>query len=108
MPVEANGETLGTFVVAIFVADEREQVDEAVQIVALVSAAVLILGSIAAFSVVGRVLSPLSGLRDAAQAVSGTEMSKRIDVDGDDEVAQLAQDLQRNAGQARGRVLEPA
>ena len=57
VPVEANGETLGTFVVAIFVADEREQVDEAVQILALVSAAVLILGSIAAFSVVGRVLS---------------------------------------------------
>ena len=90
VPVETNGETLGTFVVAIFVADERQQVDEAVQIVALVSAAVLILGSIAAFSIVGRVLAPLSGLRDAAQAVSGTEMSKRIDVEGDDEVAQLA------------------
>ena len=90
VPVEAGGGTLGTFVVAIFVADEREQVDEAVQIVALVSTAVLILGSIAAFSVVGRVLSPLSRLRDAAQAVSGTEMSKRIDVEADDEVAQHA------------------
>ena len=90
VPVEAGGGTLGTFVVAIFVADEREQVDEAVQIVALVSTAVLILGSVAAFSVVGRVLSPLSRLRDAAQAVSGTEMSKRIDVEADDEVAQLA------------------
>ena len=91
VPVEGDGgKTLGTFVVAIFVADEREQVEEAVQIVALVSAAVLLLGSIAAFSVVGRVLSPLSSLRDAAQAVSGTEMSKRIDVEGEDEVAQLA------------------
>jgi two-component system, OmpR family, sensor kinase len=90
VPVEGESQTLGTFVVAIFVADEREQVDEAVQIVAAVAAAVLILGSLAAFSIVGRVLSPLSELRDAAQSVSGTEMSRRIDVDGDDEVAELA------------------
>ncbi len=90
VPVEGENRTLGTFVVAIFVADEREQVDEAVQIVAAVAAAVLILGSLAAFSIVGRVLSPLSELRDAAQSVSGTEMSRRIDVDGDDEVAELA------------------
>ena len=90
VPVEGGKGTLGTFVVSIFVADEREQVNEAVQVVALVSIAVLLLGSFAAFSIVGRVLSPLSGLRDAAQAVSGTEMSRRIDVEGDDEVGQLA------------------
>jgi len=90
VPVAANRGNLGTFVVSIFVADEREQVDEAVTVAALVSVAVLILGSIAAFSIVGRVLSPLSGLRDAAQSVSGTEMSMRLDVEGDDEVAQLA------------------
>ena len=90
VPVEGENRTLGTFVVAIFVEDEREQVDEAVRIVAAVAAAVLILGSLAAFSIVGRVLSPLSRLRDAAQSVSGTQMSSRIDVEGDDEVAQLA------------------
>jgi two-component system, OmpR family, sensor kinase len=90
VPVEGEGRTLGTFVVAIFVADERQQVDEAVRIVALVSLAVLALGSLAAFSIVGRVLSPLSDLRDAARSVSGTQMSQRIDVEGDDEVAELA------------------
>ena len=91
VPVEGEERSpLGTFAVAIFVEDEREQVNEAVRIVAGVAAAVLILGSLAAFSIVGRVLSPLSRLRDAAQSVSGTQMSRRIEVEGDDEVAQLA------------------
>jgi signal transduction histidine kinase len=91
IPVRGAGEaTLGTFVVASFVADERDEVDEAVTIVAVVAAAVLLLGSIVAFSIVGRVLAPLSGLRDAAASVSGTQMDQRIQVDSDDEIAQLA------------------
>lgn len=89
VPVGDDQETLGTFVVSIYVADERDQVDEAVRIVAAVSVAVLLLGSIAAFSIVGRVLSPLSELRNAARSVSGTQMDRRIQVEGDDEVAQL-------------------
>ena len=90
VPVTGNRRNLGTFVVSSFLANERAEVDEAVTIAGFVSVAVLILGSIAAFSIVGRVLSPLSGLRDAARSVSGTEMSRRIDVEGGDEVAQLA------------------
>ena len=90
VPVEGEGQTpLGTFVVSIFMADEREQVDEAVGVIALVSLVVLALGSVAAFSIVGRVLAPISELRDAARSVSGTHMSQRIAVEGDDEVAQL-------------------
>ena len=76
IPVEGENGTLGTFAVAIFTADEREQVDEAVQIVAAVAARVLLLGSVVAFSIVGRVLAPLSELRDAARSVSGTQMGR--------------------------------
>jgi signal transduction histidine kinase len=90
IPVEGESGTLGTFAVAIFTADEREQVDEAVQIVAVVAAAVLLLGSVLAFSIAGRVLAPLSELRDAARSVSGTRMGRRIQVEGDDEIAELA------------------
>ena len=39
VPVEVEGRTLGTFVVADFTADEREEVDEAVRIVGAVAAA---------------------------------------------------------------------
>jgi signal transduction histidine kinase len=92
VPVEApdGGPPLGTFVVSVFMEDEREQVDEAVQIVAMVAGAVLLLGSIVAFSIVGRVLAPIRELRDAARSVSGTQMDRRIDVEGNDEVAELA------------------
>ena len=90
IPVEGDRGTLGTFAVAIFTADEREQVDEAVQIVAVVAAAGLLLGTIIAFSIVGRVLAPLSELRNAARSVSGTQMDRRIEVEGDDEIAALA------------------
>jgi signal transduction histidine kinase len=90
IPVQGERGTLGTFAVAIFTADEREQVDEAVQIVALVAGAVLLLGTVLAFSISGRVLAPLSELRDAARSVSGTQMDRRIQVDSDDEIAELA------------------
>jgi len=95
VPVDHRGRTLGTFVVSIFIADEREQVDEAVAVIALVSAVVLLLGSVAAFSIVGRVLTPLRELRDAARTVSGTQMDRRIDVEGNDEVAELAHTFNR-------------
>ena len=90
IPVQGEHGTLGTFAVAIFTADERQQVDEAVQIVAAVAAGVLLLGTILAFSISGRVLAPLRELRDAARSVSGTHMDRRIQVEGDDEIAELA------------------
>jgi signal transduction histidine kinase len=90
IPVEGEQETLGTFAVAIFTANERDEVDEAVQIVAAVAAGVLLLGSILAFSIAGRVLAPLRELRDAARSVTGTQMDRRIQVEGDDEIAELA------------------
>jgi signal transduction histidine kinase len=95
IPVDGESGTLGTFAVAIFTADERQQVDEAVQIVAAVAAAVLLLGSVVAFSIAGRVLAPLRELRDAARSVSGTQMGRRIQVDSDDELAELADAFNR-------------
>ncbi len=91
VPVAGRGaESIGTFVVSIFMRDEQEQVDDAVQVIAIVGGAVLLLGSIVAFSIVGRVLAPIRELRDAARSVSGTQMDRRIQVEGNDEVAELA------------------
>jgi signal transduction histidine kinase len=89
-PPESGGESLGTFAVAIFMADELEQVNDAVRVIAIVAGVVLLLGSIVAFSIVGRVMAPIRELRDAARSVSGTQMDKRIAVEGSDEVAELA------------------
>ena len=91
VPVEGtSGQPIGAFVVSIFMDDERAQVDEAVRIIAIVSGGVLLLGLIVGFSIVGRVLAPIRELRDAARSVSGTQMDRRIQVEGNDEVAELA------------------
>ena len=63
---------------------EREEVNEAVLIVAAVAGGVLVLGTAAAFLGIGRVLAPCSELRDAALSVSGAEMRRRIAVDGEE------------------------
>ena len=89
LPVVSGERNLGTFVVAHFTEGEREEVNEAVQIVALVAAGVLVLGTAFAFAVSGRVLSPVRNLRDAARSVSGANLRRRLDVDGDDELADL-------------------
>jgi signal transduction histidine kinase len=89
-PPQAGDRPLGTFVVSIFMADEQEQVADAVQVIAIVAGAVLLVGSIVAFSIVGRVLAPIRELRDAARSVSGTQMDRRIEAEGTDEVAELA------------------
>ena len=95
VPVDGRERTLGTFVVAIFMHGERAEVTEAVRIIAIVAGAVLLLGSAAAFSIVGRVLAPIRELRDAARSVSGTQMDRRIEVEGNDEVAELAHTFNR-------------
>ena len=89
LPLVSQGRNVGTFVVSHFTQGEREEVNEAVQIVALVALGVLVLGTAFAFAVSGRVLTPVRNLRDAARSVSGSSLSRRLDVEGDDELADL-------------------
>jgi two-component system OmpR family sensor kinase len=95
VPVEVQGKTLGTFVVADYTAGERQEVDEAVQIVGAVAAGVLLVGTVVAFFTAGRVLGPLRDLRDGARAITGTDMSRRIEVEGEDELADLGRTFNR-------------
>jgi len=95
VPVEVEGRALGTFVVADYTAGEREEVDEAVQIVGAVAAGVLLVGTVVAFFTAGRVLGPLRDLRDGARAITGTDMSRRIEVEGEDELADLGRTFNR-------------
>jgi two-component system, OmpR family, sensor kinase len=90
VPVKHEGRTLGSFVVAIFPEGERDEVNEAVRIVAAVAGAVMIIGTLLAFAISGRVLAPLRDLRTTAERITGSDLSRRIDADGDDELADLA------------------
>ena len=89
LPLVADGRNLGAFVVAHFTEAQREDVEDAVQIVGLVALGSLGLGLAFAFAVSGRVLSPVRDLRDAARSVSGANLRRRLEVDGNDELADL-------------------
>lgn len=89
VPIRA-GRTRGTFAVTILDQSERDQASDAAQASAAISIAVLLIGSAIAFLVVGRVLSPLRTLSDTATSITENDLSRRIDVRGHDEIAELA------------------
>ncbi len=80
----------GRFVVANFISGEREEVDEAVLIVAIVGACVLAFGSVLAFLAAGRVLKPVRDLDDTARSITETDLTRRIAAGGHDELAELS------------------
>jgi two-component system, OmpR family, sensor kinase len=90
VPVETGGRTRGVFAVAIDLSGELEEVNDALQIAAGVSIGVLILASLLAWVIAGRVLAPLRVLRDTARSITESDLTRRIAVEGDDELADLA------------------
>ncbi len=89
VPVVIQGRPRGTFVVTHDLREEADAVDEASQVATGVSLAVLLLASLVAFVVAGRVLAPLRELTDTARAITETDLARRIVVDGNDEIAEL-------------------
>jgi len=89
VPVEVANRQRGEFVVAVNVGSERDEVREAVQVAAGVSLAVLLIASALAWVIAGRVLAPLRTLRSTAEEITETDLTRRIDVHGDDEIAEL-------------------
>jgi two-component system OmpR family sensor kinase len=89
-PVDTGGRTSGVFAVAIDLSSELDEVNEALRIAAGVSIGVLILASLLAWAVAGRVLAPLRLLRNTARSIGESDLTRRIPVEGDDELADLA------------------
>jgi two-component system OmpR family sensor kinase len=89
VPVEVGERARGEFVVTVNLGQERKEVVEAVQIAAGVSLAVLLIASGFAWVIAGRVLAPLRTLRTTAQTITESDLTQRLDVEGDDEIAEL-------------------
>ncbi len=87
-PVGSN-RPRGVFVVANFPAAELQEVDDAVRVATIVSTAVFVVGSAVAWAFAGRVLAPLRLLDEAARSITETDLTRRIPVNGRDELAQL-------------------
>ena len=87
---DTTGATRGVFAVAIDLSQELDEVNEALQIAVGVNVGVLILASMLAWVIAGRVLQPLRLLRDTARSISESDLTRRIPVEGEDELADLA------------------
>ena len=83
------GRQRGVFVVTANLGQERDEVVEAVQTAAGVSLAVLLIASGLAWVIAGRVLAPLRTLRTTAQSITETDLTRRFDIHGNDEIAEL-------------------
>jgi len=102
VPVEADGRRHGVFAVGLDLSGEVGEVNDALRLAAGVSIGVLLLASLLAWIVAGRVLAPLRVLRDTARSISESDLTRRIPVRGDDELADLA----RNFNQMVDRLEE--
>jgi two-component system, OmpR family, sensor kinase len=87
---DSAGRARGVFAVVIDLTNELDEVNEALQIAVGVNIGVLILASMLAWVIAGRVLQPLRLLRDTARSISESDLTQRIPVEGDDELADLA------------------
>jgi signal transduction histidine kinase len=84
-----KGKTHGVFVVAHSNLGDSKQVDEAVVAVIEVTMGVLAIASVLAWVVAGQVLAPLRLLTETAQSISESDLTRRIPVQGADEIAEL-------------------
>ena len=90
VPVRADGIERGTFVVTSDLSSEIDQVNSDLRVAAGVALGVFLIASLLAWVVAGRVLAPLRVLRDTARSITESDLTRRIPVKGDDELADLA------------------
>jgi len=89
VPLQSGTATTGVFVVAIFPAEARAELTEALRLIALASGLVLALSAAVAWTLAGRVLRPVRDLTSTAQRITDSDLTARIPVDGHDELADL-------------------
>ena len=90
VPLASGEELNGVFVVAVLMSSRLESVDQAIQLGAAVYGSIFVLASVLAWAAAGRILRPLRELTETARAITDTDISRRIEVDGDGEIAELA------------------
>jgi signal transduction histidine kinase len=90
VPFVATGAPVGVFVVAIDRDQEAADTVAASFAAAGVGVVMLIIGSLLAVRLADRIIAPVREVRQTAQAITETDLSRRIAVEGHDEIAQLA------------------
>ncbi len=89
MPVVLD-ETSGTFVTTVFTQNARDDLDDIFRTLALVGAVALLGSALIALMIASRVVRPIRDLTSVARSVTDADLSARIPVEGDDELAELS------------------
>ena len=90
VPLRKDNATEGVFVVAIFRDLARREIDPAVAGAAGVGGVALLIGTLLAWRTANRILRPVNKVTETARGISETDLRRRIDVRGTDEIARLA------------------
>ncbi|MCX6463640.1 MAG: ATP-binding protein [Pseudonocardiales bacterium] len=89
--VDETGRADGTFVVAYAVDAETREVDDTIWTLAVVSGIGLLLAAAASWVVSGQILEPVNLVRRTAARISHDDLTERIAVQGNDDVAALSE-----------------
>ncbi len=87
---DSDGETLGVFVVANFLRDKQQEISDVITTGFAVSGGILLLAALVGWVIAGRILRPIRDVTETARSITETDLSSRIDAEGDDEIAELA------------------
>jgi signal transduction histidine kinase len=90
VPLLSDDATGGVFVVAIGLQSQLDRVDGVIRVGALVLGSILLIASAVAWVAAGDVLRPLRHLSSTARSITESDLSLRIPVEGNDEIAALA------------------
>jgi signal transduction histidine kinase len=91
VPVNQDGEVSGTFVAGHYRASDMGAVRGAYAAVIGVGLVVLLVGSLLAWHMANQVLRPVSEITTGARSISESDLTRRIEVHGRDEIAALAE-----------------
>jgi signal transduction histidine kinase len=90
-PVQLGGKVRGIFVVAYSLSGKQQEIDAALGVVIKVMTAMILIALAIAAVMTGRVVAPLRLLTDTARAINESDLTKRIPVEGEDEMAELSE-----------------
>ena len=90
VPLRSGAETNGVFVVAVFRDLEQKETDSAIAGAAGTGIFVLIVGSLLAWRLADMILTPVSKVQKTARSISESDLTRRIEVEGQDEISELA------------------
>ena len=90
VPIQQRDDRRGVFVVAFFIQDLLDEINSGTQVAAATSGVMLLVATGAGWLIAGRLLRPVRNLTERARTITETDLTGRIAVEGDDEIAELA------------------